>query len=141
MKGIIYAFLAGTCITLQGVVNSRISQDIGTFHAITITQFTGFILALTILLFTRDGTFSQVKRVKLPYLFAGAFGLLIIFNEVTSIHKIGVTLTMAVILIAQIITAFLIDARGYFGIEKIDLSVPQFVGIGMMIAGVMIIQM
>ncbi len=46
MKGSLFAFFAGAFITLQGVANSRISQDIGTWQAAAITQFTGFITAL-----------------------------------------------------------------------------------------------
>jgi transporter family-2 protein len=140
MKGLIYAFLGGTCITLQGVVNSRISKDIGILQTITVTQFTGFILALFILLIVKDGSYKQIKSVKLPYVLAGSFGLLIIFNEVRAIQLIGVTVTMAVILTAQIVMAFLIEAKGLFGIKKRKLHVPQFIGIGMMIAGVIIMQ-
>ncbi|UHA73309.1 DMT family transporter [Paenibacillus sp. 481] len=140
MKGIIYAFLGGICITLQGVVNSRISQDIGILQTITITHFTAFILASFILLFVRDGSYTQIKKVKLPYLFAGAFGLVIIINEVTAIQSIGVTLTMAVLLTVQIVMAFLIDAKGLFGLKKQKLYVPQFIGIGMMITGILIMQ-
>lgn len=140
MKGLIYAFLAGTCITLQGVVNSRISQDIGILQTITVTQFTGFILALLILLIVKDSSYRKIKSVKLPYVFAGAFGLLIIFNEVSAIQRIGVTVTMAVILTAQIVMAFLIEAKGLFGIKKQKLYAPQFIGIGIMIAGILIMQ-
>lgn len=45
MKGVIFALLGGACITLQGVANARISQDIGTWQAATITQLTGFIIS------------------------------------------------------------------------------------------------
>ena len=141
MKGIIYALLGGTCITLQGAVNSRISQDMGILQTITITQFTGFIVALLILLLMREGHYTQITKVKLPYLFAGAFGLFIIFNEVTAIQKIGITITMSVILTAQIVMAFLIDAKGLFGLQKQEIHIPQFLGIGMMIAGIIIMQL
>lgn len=141
MKGIIYAVLGGAFITLQGVVNSNISRDIGTLQAITVTQFTGFMLALLIFLFKRDGSFAEIKLVKLPYLFAGSFGLLVIFNEVTAIHSIGVTFTMSVLLIAQIVTAFIIDANGWFDLKKQKVELPQFFGIVMMIAGVLIMQL
>ncbi|MGZ7136568.1 MAG: DMT family transporter, partial [Methanobacterium sp.] len=46
MKGILFALLGGAFITLQGVANTRISKDIGTWQAATITQLTCFILAL-----------------------------------------------------------------------------------------------
>jgi transporter family-2 protein len=52
MKGILFALLGGAFITLQGVANTRISEDIGTWQAATITQLTGFILAFFILMFS-----------------------------------------------------------------------------------------
>lgn len=62
MRGIIFAFLAGACITLQGVSNARISQDIGTWQAATITQLTGFIMSVLILLFVRDGKREALSK-------------------------------------------------------------------------------
>jgi bacterial/archaeal transporter family-2 protein len=64
MKGSLFAFFGGALITLQGVANSRISQDIGTWQAATITQLTGFIMALLILIFVRDGKWQRFNQVK-----------------------------------------------------------------------------
>lgn len=68
MKGIIFALLGGACITLQGVANARISTDMGTWQAATITQLTGFILAALILMFVRDINLQGLKQVKPMYL-------------------------------------------------------------------------
>ncbi|WP_342440156.1 DMT family transporter [Paenibacillus sp. FSL L8-0436] len=140
MRGIIFAFLAGACITLQGVANARISQDIGTWQAATITQLTGFIMAFIILLFVRDGKKQGFKRVKPLYLTGGAFAAFVIFSEVTAIQNIGVTFTISALLIAQLLLTFLIDSNGWFGVAKQKMRLPQFIGIGMMILGVVILK-
>ncbi|MEK5416597.1 DMT family transporter [Paenibacillus sp. FSL L8-0708] len=140
MKGIIFAFLAGACITLQGVSNARISQDIGTWQAATITQLTGFIMSLLILLFVRDGKWQGLKEVKTLYLIGGSFAAVVIFGEVTAIQQIGVTFTISTLLIAQLCLTFLIDIKGWFGMEKRQMRLPQFIGIGLMIAGVVILK-
>jgi bacterial/archaeal transporter family-2 protein len=140
MRGILFAFLGGAFITLQGIANTRISDDIGTWQAATITQFTGFIMAFIILLFVRDGNWQGFKQVKPLYLFGGAFAAIVIFSNVTSIQKIGVTLSISAILISQLIITFIIDSSGWFGLEKQKMKLPQFVGIGMMIAGVVILR-
>jgi bacterial/archaeal transporter family-2 protein len=140
MRGILFAFLGGAFITLQGIANTRISEDVGTWQAATITQFTGFIMALIILLFVRDGKWQGFKQVKPVYLFGGAFAAIVIFSNVTSIQKIGVTLSISAILISQLILTFIIDSSGWFGLEKQKMKLPQFVGIGMMIAGVVILR-
>jgi transporter family-2 protein len=75
------------------------------------------------------------------YLSAGSFAALIIFTNVTSIQRIGVTLTIAVVLIAQLGLTFLIDSNGWFGVVKQKMGLPQFIGIGMMIAGVLILSL
>jgi transporter family-2 protein len=140
MKGSLFAFLAGAFITLQGVANSRISQDIGTWQATTLTQLTGFIIALFILTFVRDGHWQGFKQVKPLYLTGGALAAVIIFSNVTAIHLIGVTFTISALLIAQLCLTFLIDSNGWFGVVKQKMRLPQFIGIGMMILGVVMLK-
>lgn len=141
MKGSLFACLGGALITLQGVANTRISEDIGTWQAATITQLIGFIVALILMMLVRDRSWKRFKQVKPLYLIAGSFAALIIFTNVTSIQRIGVTLTIAVVLISQLCLTFLIDSKGWFGVVKQKMGLPQFIGIGMMIAGVLILSL
>ncbi|WP_145330391.1 DMT family transporter [Paenibacillus xylanexedens] len=141
MRGIIFALLGGACITLQGVANTRISTDIGTWQAASITQLTGFILAAIILMFVRDTNLQGIKQVKPLYLAGGAFGAVIIFSEVSAIQQIGVTFTISALLIAQLFLTFLIDSNGWFGVLKQKMKLPQFLGIALMIAGVIIMKL
>ncbi|MDT9717326.1 MULTISPECIES: DMT family transporter [Paenibacillus] len=141
MRGIIFALLGGACITLQGVANTRISTDMGTWQAATITQLTGFILAALILMFVRDTNLQGLKQVKPMYLAGGAFGAVIIFSEVTAIQQIGVTFTISALLIAQLFLTFLVDSNGWFGVVKQKMKLPQFLGIALMITGVIIMKL
>ncbi|MWV42899.1 EamA-like transporter family protein [Paenibacillus sp. HJL G12] len=140
MKGIIFAFLGGAFITLQGVANSRISQGIGTWQAAALTQFTGFVAALIVLLAMRDVNWQGFKQVKPLYLSAGAYAAVIIFSNVTAIQHVGVTLTVALVIIAQLALTFLMDHYGWFGLQKKRMRLPQFIGLVMMIAGVVILK-
>lgn len=140
MKGILLALLGGACITLQGVANARISQDVGTWQAATVTQFTGFVISLVILLFVRDGKKQWFKRVNPLYITGGALAAIIIFSEVTAIRNVGVTLTISALLIAQLCLTFLIDSNGWFGVIRQKMRLPQFIGLGMMVAGVIILK-
>jgi transporter family-2 protein len=140
MRGILFAFLAGGFITLQGVANARISQGIGSWQAATITQLTGFLAALLILMFVRDGKWKKFRDVRPLYLTGGTFAAVVIYGNIFAIQKIGVTLTIAVILIAQLALTFFIDSKGLFGVIKQKMRFPQFIGIAMMIAGVVILK-
>ncbi|MCA0986556.1 DMT family transporter [Guptibacillus algicola] len=139
MKGSIFALLGGVFITLQGVANARISQDVGVWQATTVTQLVGFLLALFILISLRNKTWRNVKQVKPLYLMGGTFGAIVVFSNITAIHKIGVTVTISALLIAQLLLTFVIDSKGWFGVVKQKMKLPQFIGIGMMIAGVVML--
>ena len=141
MKGAIFAFMGGAFLTLQSVANSRISQDIGTWHTATITQFTGFLTSLMVLLIVGEKIWHGLKRVQPAYLTGGAFAAMIIFSNVTAMHLIGATLTISVLLIAQLSMTFFMDCNGWFGLAKQKMRLPQFIGIGLMIAGVVILKM
>jgi bacterial/archaeal transporter family-2 protein len=139
MKGSIFALLGGAFITIQGVANTAISENIGTWQAATLTQLTGFIAALLVLLIIKDGKWAEIKRVKPLYLIGGTFAAIVIFSNVKSIQLIGVTLTIAAVLIAQLAITFLVDGKGWFDVKKQKMALPQFIGIAMMIAGVLIL--
>jgi bacterial/archaeal transporter family-2 protein len=140
MRGLLYALLGGAFVTLQGVANTRISEGIGTWQAATVTQLTGFMMALLILIVIREGNWQKFKQVKPLYLIGGALGAIIIFSNVEAIQQIGVTLTISALLIAQLSLTFLIDGKGWFGVVKQRVRLPQFIGLAMMIAGVVILR-
>lgn len=139
MKGILFSLFGGAFITLQGVANSRISQDIGTWQAAMITQFTGFLVAFIILLFIRDGNWQSFKQVNPIYMISGALGAIVIFSDITAIQQIGATLTISILMIAQLSLTFIIEIKGWFGVVKQKMKLPQFIGMGMMILGVVIL--
>ncbi|MDQ0481117.1 DMT family transporter [Guptibacillus hwajinpoensis] len=139
MKGSLFALLGGVFITLQGVANTSISQDVGVWQATTVTQLTGFLLALLILICLRDKSWRNVKQVKPLYLIGGTFGAIVVVSNITAIQKIGVTVTISALLIAQLLLTFVIDSKGWFGLVKQKMKLPQFIGMGMMIAGVVML--
>jgi bacterial/archaeal transporter family-2 protein len=139
MKGFIFALLGGAFITLQGVANARISQDIGTWQTASLTQLTGFLAALFVLVFAVKGQWQGLRKGRPLYLIGGTFGAIVVFGNVTAIHFIGVTLTVSAMLIAQLGMTFLIDRNGWFEVRKQKMRMPQLVGMTMMVAGVIIL--
>jgi transporter family-2 protein len=140
MKGWIFAVLGGGFIALQGAANARIGADIGTWQAATITQFTGFVAALIIGGAAGGISLKPLRQVKPLYWFGGAFAAAVIYSNVTAIQSVGLTLTVASVLIAQLAMSFLVESRGWFGIAKQKMEWPQFIGIAMMIVGVIVLK-
>ncbi|MGZ7149532.1 DMT family transporter [Bacillus sp. BC08] len=141
MKGIVFAVLAGVFITLQGTFNAKLSSHIGIWSTSIITHLIGFTIATTIFLLKKEEKVTDLKRVKKIYLAAGAFGVLIICAETLAIYSLGVTLTAGTLMVAQLLTATLIEMKGLFQIKKIQMERYHIVGTIVMIIGIVVFNM
>lgn len=141
MKGVVFAILAGVFITLQGTFNAKLSSHIGIWSTSIITHLIGFIIATTIFLLKKEEKIADLKDVKKIYLVAGALGGLIICAETVAIHAMGVTLTAGTLMVAQLLTATLIEMKGLFQIKKIQMERYHIVGTIVMIIGIVIFNM
>ncbi|TXR59367.1 EamA-like transporter family protein [Bacillus sp. AY18-3] len=141
MKGIVFAVFAGVFITLQGTFNAKLSSHIGIWSTSIITHLIGFIIATTILLLKKEEKIADLKDVKKIYLVAGALGGLIICAETVAIHAMGVTLTAGTLMVAQLLTATLIEMKGLFQIKKIQMERYHIVGTIVMIIGIVVFNM
>ncbi|MFC0522787.1 DMT family transporter [Pontibacillus salicampi] len=138
MKGILFSIIAGFCITLQGIFNTKMSSVIGGWHTTSIVHLVGFMLSLTIYLFVKDGDSKGMTKVPPIYFAGGALGVIVVFSELTAIHLVGPASAIAILLVAQLLGAFLIEARGWFGEKSFSVRPHQLLGICMMIVGVML---
>ncbi|HBJ1647473.1 TPA: DMT family transporter [Clostridium botulinum] len=138
MMGIIYAIISGISMSLQGVFNTKLGEKIGIWETNVIVQLTGLILTLVISFFYGKGSYSNIKNANKIFLLGGALGVVIIFTVMKSIGGMGTTFGIGTILIAQLLAAGIIDAFGLFGTEKIRFSLHEFLGIAIMIAGIVI---
>ncbi|WP_227394884.1 DMT family transporter [Jeotgalibacillus aurantiacus] len=140
MKGILFALAGGFFLTFQSVANATIGQQIGTWQAAAMTQFTGFILAILIVAAVRDRTWKELPKVPKLYASGGTFAALVLFSNMTAVYLMGVTLTISIFLIAQLLVAVVIDRFGLFDMVKKQISKTQVIGILLMIAGVIILK-
>ncbi|MFD1887876.1 DMT family transporter [Paenibacillus wenxiniae] len=140
MNGVIFAILAGVFLGLQGIVNSHTGAIVGTWHAVMMNQLGGFVLAGVIWMATGGGGWRQFREVKKLYRLGGAFAAIIVFSNITAMHHIGATLTIAVLLISQLCMTFVIDARGWFDTIKQRIGRAQWLGITLMITGVFLLR-
>ena len=98
------------------------------------------VIAIILVLFWGKGDFKSIKDVNKLYLLGGALGIIITLTVMLSIKSLGTTIGIGTILIAQLAAAGIINAFGLFGSEKISFSFFQFLGLGLMILGIIILK-
>ncbi len=138
MLGFLMAALAGAAMSVQGVFNTRLTDKIGLLESNTIVQGTAFVLALIAMLIFGNGSLKEIAAVNKLYLTGGIIGFAITLTVVLAISKLNTTLAISTILIAQLLIAALIDAFGLFGTEKVAFGLTKYIGIALMIAGVLV---
>ncbi|CDQ17811.1 transporter family-2 protein [Halobacillus karajensis] len=141
MKGAIFSLLGGLCITMQGIFNARMSDSIGGWHTTSMVHLVAFTISILIYFYVRDGKGKSFKQVPILYLIGGTFGVIVVFAELSAIKMIGPASAIAILLVSQIGTAFVIESKGWFGQNKIPVTLKQGIGIGMMLAGVIFFQL
>lgn len=130
--------IAGMAMSVQGVMNTRLGEGIGTFHANAFVQATAAVLSLAALIFAKDGSFAAIGQVNKFYLLGGALGLVITITVMLGIKSLSPTVSISVILISQLLVAALIDAFGLMGSEKVAFGWTKFLGLALMIGGVVV---
>ena len=138
MLGFISAIISGIAMSIQGVFNTRLSEKIGDMETNVVVHGSALVIAIILVLFWGKGDFKSIKDVNKLYLLGGALGIIITLTVMLSIKSLGTTI--GTILIAQLAAAGIINAFGLFGSEKISLSFFQFLGLGLMILGIIILK-
>ena len=141
MTGIIFCIVAGMAMSIQGVMNTRLGEQIGLMEGNAFVQSTAALLSLAALLVHRTGSFSEIGGVNKLYLFGGALGLVITLTVMLGMRGLGPTMAVSVILISQLTVAALIDAFGLMGSERLAFGWTKFVGLGLMIGGVVLFKL
>lgn len=138
MTGIIFSIVAGAAMSLQGVLNTRLGEKIGTYEANTFVQGTAFLLSLIAVWIMGKGSFGQIASVNKVYLLGGVLGIIITVTVMLSIQGLSPTTAISIILISQLTVAAAIDAFGWFGTEKMPFGLTKYIGLALMIAGVIV---
>ena len=135
MIGLIMSALAGAAMSIQGVMNTRLSEGIGLYESNAFVQGTAFLLSVAAVSILGQGNFKALSGVPKLYWLGGALGLVITLTVMVGIKTLSPTIAMSIILIAQLLTAALIDAFGLMGAQKVPFYFTKCLGLALMIAG------
>ncbi|MDD6762747.1 MAG: DMT family transporter [Clostridiales bacterium] len=136
--GFIFAIISGAAMSVQGVMNTRLGEKIGMYESNMYVQGTAFILSLIVMWIMGSGNLRAIGEVNKLYLFGGVLGLVITLTVMNSMSRLSPTVAISTILIAQLITAALIDAFGWMDSEKIAFDWTKYAGIALMLGGVLL---
>ena len=141
MIGFLFSILAGAAMSIQGVMNTRLQEGIGLWEANAYVQGSAFLLSLAVMWLFGSGNWKAIAEMPKWTLLGGALGLVITVTVMLSIKGLHPTVAISTILIAQLLVAAAIEGFGWMGEEKAVFGLKQFIGLGLMLGGVVVFKL
>lgn len=139
MIGFLIAIISGALMSVQGVFNTQVTKASGIWAAASFVQFSALIVCLGAWMFFERGSLMRVFSVEPKYmLLGGAIGAFITYTVIQSMSNLGPAKAAMLIVISQLIVAYLIELFGVFGVEKTGFSWRKLLGMGIAIVGIII---
>ena len=139
---ILIAILSGMLMSVQGVFNTDVTKQSSLWVANSWVQFTALAVCLAAWGISDRSSFAALWKVQPKYvLVGGVIGAFITLTVVKSMNTLGPAQAVLFIVVAQMITAYVIELLGWFGTEKVDWSVQKLNGMVIAISGVVIFQL
>ncbi len=129
----------GVAVGLQAPLASLMSGRLGTLESVFIVHLGGAVLTGLPLLVMRGGSLGAWRQVPWYALAAGAFGVIVLSAVSFTIPRIGVATTVTLIVVAQLVTAALLDHFGLLGTTVRLLDPVRLLGILVLLAGTWLI--
>lgn len=140
MLGFLCALAAGAAMSVQGVMNTRLGDKVGVLETNAMVQGVGFVLAILIAWIFGKGNIRLLPEAPWYSWLGGVIAPIITVTVMLSIKGLSPTVAISTILLAQLTVAALIDAFGWLGSEKLAFGWQKYVGVALMVAGVLMMK-
>lgn len=141
MIGILFAVMAGICISLQNVFNTRVGDGVGSIEATVIVHAVGLIASIILVVFMGEGDFTKIGDINKLYLLGGALGVAIVIGVIKGVTMLGAAQAVMIVMLAQLAVAYLIDALGLFGMDRVPVSMTKIAGLFIVLGGIYVFRL
>ena len=139
MSGVMIALISGALMSIQGVFNTEVTKATSLWVSTSFVQLTALIVCLLAWAFTDRQSFLTLMEVPNKWtLLGGVIGAFITVTGVRSMADLGPARTAMLIVIAQLIVAWVIELFGWFGVERTAFEWRKLMGMGIAIIGVIV---
>ncbi len=139
MTGFLIALLSGALMSIQGVFNTEVTKTSGIWVAAGFVQLTALFVCVAAWFFTGRESVTTIGQVQPKYmLLGGIIGAFITYTVIKSMDALGPARAVMLIVIAQLLVAYMIEIFGMFGVEKQPVEFRKIAGMVIAIVGIII---
>ena len=128
-------------MSVQGVFNTQVTKTTGVWVSNGWVQLSAFLVCLGIWFVTGRDSVQALMKVEPKYmLLGGVIGVGITWSVIQSMNTLGPAKAALLIVIAQLIVAYLIELFGMFGVEQAAWEWRKAGGLVLALIGIAIFQ-
>ncbi len=124
--------IVGFLYSIMNVFNAELSQVYGNPYATVIIHVVGFVCVLPLTL----RTLFHKKRAPLWMHMGGVLGIFTVVTSNLGVNALGVTVTLSLTLLGQLICSMVFDQLGLWGFEKRKFKPAKALSLVLIAAGV-----
>ena len=137
---IVLTAVAGGLIALQAPINAELGKATGGLPAALVSFAVGTIaLAAIVVLSGKAGGLGSTFEVPWYYLVGGLLGAIYVTNALLAVSAIGAGGVAALTVAGQLTASVAIDRLGLFGLDEVPLSPERLLGVGLLLAGTVLV--
>ena len=136
MWGVLVALLSGALMSIQGVFNTQVTKQTSLWVSTGWVQFSAFLVCILAWFFTGRQSIGALWQIENRYTLLG--GVIGAFITITVIQSMGTLGPAMLIVISQLVIAWVIELFGMFGMEKQPFEWRKLLGMVVAIAGIIL---
>ena len=139
MWGFFAALISGALMSIQGVFNPEVTRQSSLWVSTGWVQLSAFAVCVLAWLFTGRQSIAALWQIENKYvLLGGVIGAFITITVIQSMGALGPAKAAMLIVISQLIVAYLIELLGIFGVSKEPFEWRKILGMLIAIVGIVI---
>lgn len=141
MIGFFIALVSGALMSVQGVFNTQVTKTTGMWVSNGWVQLSAFAVCLVAWFIAGRDDVMTIAKVEPKYmLLGGVIGAEITWTVIKSMEQLGPAKAALLIVISQLIIAYVIELLGLFGVDKQPVDWRKIGGMALALIGVAIFQ-
>lgn len=134
------SIFSGVVLSVMIAMNGDLSTSMGVYYSVGFIHLTGLIM-ITVIMRLKKISMKFQKNIAIYWYSGGAIGILTTVFQNITVSSIGVSKTLALALFGQSVISIVIEHYGLFDTPRKMIHKKQFVGIGLILSGIIVMFM
>jgi bacterial/archaeal transporter family-2 protein len=140
---LLLALIAGAMIPTQAALNGRMAEAVGSSILAALISFvvgTASLIVYVLAVSMPLGSLADARSAPAWTWLAGVLGAFFVAAATILVPRLGVALSFSLIVAGQMGITLILDHFGLLGMEQRPISLARFVGVLLVVAGVVLIR-